>query len=247
MMMSSKVISPSVFTPADANPLRWFDMLDTTVRFQDAAKSIAAAANNDPIYAITDKGSIAADIKVIGGTATKRPLLQTALSAINNKDGMLFDGVDDCLISTPDTTAIAQPCEMWFVLKQVTTVNSNYIAGNERWDATDYWAIRQFTWPYANGINAGTNAVTDWDAGLNWNITRLVFNGTSSTITVNNGTPISANFGTLKLNGLSLGARYPGDAPTNIMVAQFFMSAALSSGAASNMWTYYGSEYGIAV
>jgi len=126
----------------------------------------------------------------------------TAIS--NGLDGhttIRFDGTSDYL---KDTITIAQPVTYYLVMKQITWTDGDNIIGGGG-DAT---LLRQRTSTPNLSIYSGVGwTANNTDLAVDtWAIVRVVFNGASSSIKINNNIATTGNAGTAGATRFCLGA-----------------------------------------
>lgn len=88
-----------------ANHKIWHDAQNIASLKQDSARTIAVAANNDPVGSLGDLSATGTRHASTGTTAQK-PTYKTA--GINNRPAILFDGVDDKLVYSVQRTYLTQ-------------------------------------------------------------------------------------------------------------------------------------------
>lgn len=81
----------ATFSPSGLSPHLWLDPSDPATLFQDSAHSTPVAANNDPVGAILNKGSVGDYF--VQATSGARPLFKTGAGLSK----LYFDGVNDFL------------------------------------------------------------------------------------------------------------------------------------------------------
>lgn len=96
-------LTPSGFSPLSLPSLqRWIDAGDVATRYQDAAGTIPALANNDPLGLILDKSGNSRHYTQ--SVISRRSRVRVLDPDFANRDVALFDGTDDCLTSTFHST-----------------------------------------------------------------------------------------------------------------------------------------------
>jgi hypothetical protein len=221
-------IYPRMFGPLAISPSSifgtslaiWLDAANASVLKQTVGGS-AASANNDPVGQFLDLTKNATNLSQ--ATAGKRPLLKPG--ALNGRNVIEFDGVDDALHSSA-ITVLAQPTTIFLVAKYTSAPGTNAIivdgitSGNRQalYNATGF------------KIYAGTGIVGNiYGSDTNWNVWIAKFNGASSSLALNNGAAITANPGALGTDGVSLGNAYDDSGPAPVQVAEVAVISALAS------------------
>jgi hypothetical protein len=144
------------------------------------------------------------------GTDTNRPALQ-------GDGSILFDGVDNFLKA--DAFTLAQP-ETFYVLYKTITDTAGYIItdGNANDSALIYEETHPNIRQYAGAV---TGVTATGPATGTYFVATAVFNGASSSVTVNDGAPSVGNAGATGAGGLTLGSNAAGSAGfANIQVKE---------------------------
>ncbi len=134
------------------------------------------------------------------GTSTFRPTL--------NSDGSVTgDGSVDYLQTAAFGVALSQPYVITVLARQDSWTNGDTIFDRRSGGPTTFAALYQVT-SSPNvalfGTSAGPETLTTWPIGA-YAVIQCVFNGASSSITVNNGTAITGgNVGVATLDGFTL-------------------------------------------
>lgn len=163
-----------------------------TVAWYDAAESYITKDGSDLVSQWDDRSGN--DNHLLQATATNQPLWSS--------DGVLFDGVDNYLRAL---FTIEQPEFIYTVLKQVTWVTSGRIFDG----STSVSGLLYQTGSSPNIVaHAGSASSPNTNLAVDtFGIIRLLFNGASSKLIVNDTTPITGDFGSSDMDGLTLGAR----------------------------------------
>ena len=141
-----------------------------------------------------------------------------ALKPIWSSDGVLFDGADDLMKAVGFT--FVQPEMIYMVLKQVTwTANDRIFDG----DSSTKVLFQSASSP---DIKANSGQSSGAASGLlidTFGIVRVLFNGGSSKLQVNEDAAITGNFGSADMDGFTLGATATGTFPSNIQVKEVIL------------------------
>lgn len=124
-------------------------------------------------------------------TGTNQPTLQA--------DGsILFDGLDNFMATGAFT--LAQPFTVVTLVKQVTWTSLDRI-----WDGTNSFAFQLTSSPNI-GINAGSSVGSATLTLGTWGVVTTIFNGASSVVQLNQGTPATGNAGAGNMSSFALAA-----------------------------------------
>jgi len=227
------------FDPLSLSPHAWYDFTDLTTLFQDSLKTTPVTATGQPIGAVVDKSGNSRDANTTVTAA--KPIYTTG--EVGGLSAAIADGIDDYLQSTG--WPISQPYEEWVVLKQVSVTNGSYISDSAAFGGS---SLRQKTFP-ADSIDANSGLILNsntFGTGV-YKLLRIVRNGASSSITINNGTPVVGNMGTAGINGMILFSRYTGGTNSNTARAETLVVPALSAQQEADMVGYFNKKYGWAL
>ncbi len=223
------VVSAS-FTVSSADPLagfNWAARLQTHIPgsntplglYKDVACTIPATLQGDSVAAWRDELSASA-IVFIQIDASKRPILDFVTSVPT----LLFDGIDDFLASL--TPTITQPNTQFIGIQELST-GTILITASSSGGFTDDQEVFIGTnaWAYYAGATQSGGSIDS-----NWNVLTAVFNGSSSSLSVNGSSVSTANPGTQQCIGLRLAISPTGTAPNNMRLT----SALFSNGLVTN-------------
>ncbi len=144
-------------------------------------------------------------------TGTNQPTMQA--------DGsILFDGVDNYLVA--DAFTLVQPETIYLLFKQVTWTGNDYIFDG---NSAEGGVLRQQPAGASPqlAIYAGTALATNSDLTLDtYGVAAVVFNGASSVLQVDNGTPLEGAAGAANMGGFTLGRRATAANFSNIQVKE---------------------------
>lgn len=165
------------------------------------------------------------------GTGTNQPKWES--------DGILFDGIDNFM-----NTAFAQsqPVYIYMVWKQITwTDNDRIFDGN-----TVNTAMLHQRTTAPKLIAFSDLASTAFDVTLNqFIILRVLYNGANSKAIVNNGVPITGNFGSGNPNGIYIGSAALGAYPSNIKVKELiYRNNSDTASIETAIYNYLANKYG---
>lgn len=159
-----------------------------------------------------------------------------------SSDGILFDGSTDYLKAVAFT--LVQPEFIYIVVKQVAwSINKKVFDG----DVANSGALQMGTsTPNLIG-RAGSSGDLNGDLAVGtFGIVRLLFNGASSTLQVDEGTVITSDNGTDDMSGFTLGASGGLSALSNIEVKEIIIrKVADGAGDESAIYNYLSNKYAI--
>lgn len=177
---------------------------------------------------------------LVQATGGAQPVVTAA--AINGRDAITFDGVDDVLTVT---FALAQPLTFFAMIRQDTWTNGDILLNAKTVSAAV--AIQQLTTTPGIGLNAG--AVLGPTSSLvlsTFGLVTGIFNGASSVIQVNNIAETAGAAGANVPTGISAGARGDGTAFAACAIAEIIcMAAVATAGERANMRAYSQARYGV--
>lgn len=157
-------------------------------------------------------------------------------------DGILFDGIDNYMQAI---FTFNQPEMIYMVIKQVTwTLNDHLLDGGTNFKAELYQSsITPDLKAYA-GTSSGTNS----NLVLNtYGIIRLLFNGASSKLQINETSSVTGNFGALNMGGITVGSRGDGTASySNCQIKEMiFRKVADGASDETAIYNYLANKHGI--
>ena len=171
---------------------------------------------------------------LLQAVGTNQPL-QTA-------DGILFDGVDNFMKAVAFT--LVQPEIIYIVFKPVSWgVNRTIFDGNSSLSG----ALFQGGSTPELKMYAGSVSPVNANATIGtYHIARVLFNGASSKMIINETTPLTGNFGASNMGGFNLGQRGSGSSFSNIEVKEVIIrKIADTSPNEAEIYAYLSSKYGI--
>ena len=134
-------------------------------------------------------------------------------------DGVEFDGFEEFMKCVAFT--LIQPTMIYIVFKQVTWTSSDSILDGNT--ASSGLLYQTGTSPEMIAGAGGFSPPQDNLPLDTFGIVRVLFNGVSSKIIVNETTPITGNFGANNMSGFTLGARGSDSHYSNILVPEVFI------------------------
>lgn len=207
-------------TRTSGNLLVWIGTSATLVTINSSGSKtfiIRASGSNSIIFDTSGSAFVGSidnvSVKAVPGnhliqaTSNSRPLWK----ADGANRYLLFDGVDDRMAAA---FTITNPCERISALRQISWTSGRFIFGG----ITAYGHIlyQVVTTPEIS-LFASANAATNANAVIGNNVVVAeVFNGASSSITVNNGTPTTGNPGSNVSGGITVAAEQGGFNHSNI-------------------------------
>jgi peptidoglycan/xylan/chitin deacetylase (PgdA/CDA1 family) len=163
----------------------WFDASDLTTITKDGS---------DLVSKWNDKLGSGHDLKQT--TGSKQPKW--------DKDNLLFDGIGQFMLTDDDITGLIQPEFIYIVFKQVTwTVNDPIFDGT----VTAYGELIQSSTTPGLKATAGTASSQKSLPIETYGIVRVLFNGASSKLQINNLVPLNWNCGANNMGCFTLGTR----------------------------------------
>jgi hypothetical protein len=203
----------------------WWDASDLATLWADTAGT-SPATDTGLVARVDDKSGNGHNLTQ--ATSGNRPTAQ-----FGNQNGnaiLRFDGSNDQLKS--GFSPVSQPLTFAWVLKQVSWISADRIHDGT---TTDRCVLAQFNFGSPNlCLYAGTGFVCDnASASLgSWFVVTAIFNGSSSKLAVNDGTPGTGNPGANGLtDGVSLGSKYDGSGAAQFDIGEeVIWNSALSAG-----------------
>ena len=181
---------------SDGNTVAWFDKTENITK--DGSNFVSAWG---------DKSGNGNDLLQAAGT--NQPLWSA--------DGVLFDGIDNFMKCAAFT--LVQPTMIYLVVKQITWALNDRIFDGE---AGNSGVLYQTATTPGLKAFAGTNSTQNDNLVVNtFGIIRILFNGASSKLIVNETTPVTGNFGASDMGGFILGSAASGASGwSNIQAAE---------------------------
>lgn len=177
----------------DGNTMAWFDMAEA--------------------YMTKDGGDNVAQWDDRSGNDNH--LIQAAAKPIWSSTGVTFDGVNDFMQCVAFT--LNQPSFVYIIFKQITWTRTEWIFTGE-----NLTGLVQYDTPSpALAAYASSYSSDEENLALDtFGIARVLFNGASSKLIINEETPVTGDFGATDMGGFTLGARATGIAPSNCQVKE---------------------------
>jgi len=218
--LSGKIYRASIYsTIGGTTPVVDFNPSDAT----DSAASFASQTTGET-WTVNSTGALPAQI--VGSSR------------------ILCDGVDNYLKTNAFT--LNQPTTVVLVFKQVSWTNNEYLTDG---GALGTGRLSQFTTSPQLGITSNNvNYITgngDLAVGA-YGVAAIVFNGASSLLQINNGTPSTGDAGAGNMGGFTLGAAANAGSPSNIQVYEAaIFPTALSAADRASVAAYLMAKHGI--
>lgn len=188
-----------VNTPASLSPVAWYRY---GVGITSALGLVSAWADQ------SGNGNDLAQ-----GTGTNQPALQS-------DNSILFDGVDNQMEAT---FTLNQPCTYYILFKQVSWTSGEVVMDGS---AAQVIILQRTASPQL-AINAGSFVGNVSTLAIDaYGVVAAVFNGASSSVQVNNGTPATGDCGANNPGGTSVGATRAIGSPSNVQVKEVIVFAA---------------------
>lgn len=197
------------FSPASLPGLLLW-LKSTTGLYQDSGLTTPATADGDPVGGWKDLSGLAHHL--LQSVSADRPTLKLAIQ--NGRPVVRFDGVADLLTAA---FTLAQPAEIYFA--------ANY--RNPQAGGTGMTFFDGGTTNMMRLFQSNTNEVTMYagQAGPvspmtfgSWHAVRCLYDGSSSLLTIDNGSDVTGNPGASTPGGLTLGAQ---PTPASFMTVDF--------------------------
>lgn len=204
------------------------------------ADSISGLDDGDPVETWTDESGEGND--VTQGTAAKRPLYKTNVQ--NGLPVVRFDGSDDYL---QRGFTLAQPYTRISAFKQVSwTVNDRVFSSGPGMSQAPLY--QNATTPNLR-MYAGTQGPENSNLAVGaFGIVVEVFNGVSSSLQVNNTTPVSGDVGAATPNGITLGAHIDGTLSGEVDIGEVVVySRLLTAEELDQIKAYLAAKWGVAL
>lgn len=230
---NSTVLYPSQLSGV----VNWVRSLGTL--WQLSTLTTPVTANNDPVGAW-----VSADAGVhnlLQATSDKRPLFKTNIQ--NGKPCVLFDGVNDFLRAS---FTLPAPCTIYLALKQVTWFDTGYIADGAGGVDNRMVIIQRDTTPLIRTYNNGSYGPNLPTLALGtFGIIKVVFDGASSSATLNNGTPVTGTLSGATIGGLTLCGSGAGGSPNaNVYIGEVIqLDNVPSAGVDAAIWNYLNQQW----
>ena len=221
---NSTVTHPSIMD--DGNTVKWFDYLVNVTK--DGSDLVSSWDNAESL-----SGIIAGAL--LQATETNKPTL--------NANGILFDGVDNFMRCSAFT--FEQPEFIYMV------VNPKSWQNNDRFfdgDSSGTGIVYQTGTTPGVKANAGASSAENSNLAVGaYGIVRVLFNGASSALQVNETTKLAGNYGSNDMGGFTLGTNGAASAQfSNIEVKEIILRKSADSDANSNIiYNYLKDKYSL--
>ncbi len=203
--------------------------------WQDAAGTVPATANNDPVRRIDDKSGNGNH--AIAPSDAARPLLKIS----GGLEWLEFDGTDDSMV---DTFTVAQPWDRISAIRQITwTINDQAFGGG----AANFGVLGQLGTTPALALYDGAVAPSTSDLALDTNgVVTERHNNASSRIAINSGSYVVGTSGTSEPGGITIGAAQGGAFCTNMrFYGAVMIDRALSDNEITDVRAYLAARSGV--
>ena len=158
------------------------------------------------------------------GTASFQP-------SFESDNTILFDGVDNFLKA--DAFTLVQPSAVFLLFRQVSWTTGEYIHDG---DTILSGALFQHTASPQLRINSGASVGNNSGLAVGvYGVSVAGFNGASSFIQIDNGTPVTGNAGSSGMGGFTLGANGSDSAFSNIQVKEVILLSAIPDAVTKNL------------
>ena len=157
-------------------------------------------------------------------------------------DGILFDGVDNFLKAGPFTCN--QPIFIYLVFKQIIWNHRNQIFDG---NTPDNVTLYQYTSAPSIMAYAGGTVILNGNLAINtFGVVRILYNGVSSKLIVDDTVPTLGNFGSNSLNGFTLGRGGGVVNFSNIKVKEIIIRSADDDAATeASIYAYLKNKYSL--
>lgn len=236
---SRRRTSASYDPATDSSVVYWYKA-DGTLYTTDSGSTPCANGNDIGKWVEAKTGGSGFD--AIQATAIDRPQFRST-GGPSSMPCVDFTSSTSRKLRAQWASAAAQPYTVWAVAK--LSENNKYSFICDGFGATNRAAVyhintgdwRTFTTGDSNGVSSSTS----------WVIVRGIFNGSSSTIALNNGSATAqASTGTGSFGGITLGNHYTLSSAGYLKLAEVLVqNAAADSTAISNMLGYLNAKYAI--
>ncbi len=214
-------------TPAvleDGNTVAWY--------IADNLTTITKTASGDSVERWNDYLGSGHDL--LQATVTKKPVWVL-------DDGILFDGANDHMKT--ESFAFEQPEMIYIVFKQITWNHKIVFDG----DGTNSGALYQEVNTSELKGYAGTFSTANGNLAVDtFGILRLLFNGASSKLIINETTATTGNFGASDMAGFTLGAGANLAGNSNIQVKEIILRKVADNATDEQIiYDYLADKYGL--
>lgn len=174
---------------------------------------------------------------LLNGTSGNRPVLKESI--IDGHDVWRFDGSNDFL---QNTSALGALVHRFTVLRHRDTLAPTNAIDCGNTGPFDCLFSRRTSTDV--GMYSGSVSPQVATTPQSWHYYGELFNGASSSLSIDGGTPTTGNPGTVIAGGLTLGAAQNGSTPAAIDVAEMIVcSAAITGTNLTNLIAYLDNRY----
>ena len=217
--VTNNIADPAIAIINDGNTVGWY-LADTLSTITKDGSNLVAQWND----------YLGSGHNLAQGTAGQKPVWSSS--------GIQFDGVDDTMTAS---FTINQPTFLYLVLKEI------WVSGGRLFDggSPNGGYVRMVAGP-SLGLNAGSYITYNYDMPDNtFVVMRALFNGASSKLIINAGTPATGNCGANNMGGLTL-ASYGTGQYGNVQIKEIIMrKVSDSSGNETAIYNYLKNKYGL--
>jgi hypothetical protein len=218
---------------------------DTSELFVSA--SAHATATGDAVVEWRDRSGNGRHAIASSSPTDRRPLLRAGTDGLNGHPVLRFDGTNDFFRTASISPALTQPFTLFTLSRKIGTATTALNVVDSRTSGTNTMTQGYWTNTTQARINAGSNltlAITQTD----FTILRGIFDGTSSSLAANGGTPATGSVGTRAVDGFTVGASRNSDGFLNGEIAEVIAySGVLNTAERRIVENYLSARYGIAI
>lgn len=211
----------------------WYDPSDLTTLFQ--ADGTTPAVVNGGVGKVLDKSGNGNHMVQV--TGTKCPLLKQS----GGLTWLEFDGADDFLAKSTINTV--QPFNRLTAMRNIGGVFGDMLGADAAGNCAAQYNGGNLT------LNADVGAACSRPMTANADVVaNAFFNGASSSLQINNGTPATGNPGPAQINSLSAGALDGGGLPVPMRwYGDIFYPGTLTAAQIASVKTWLGGKAGIGI
>lgn len=192
-----------------------------------------AYADNDPAEA-NDLSANNHDL--LNATSANRPLLKTNI--VDSHSVYRFDGSTDLL---QNTSALGPLIHRFTVMRHLNATETRNAIDS---GTNDFEALLSRRTATDMGMYSGSVSPQVATTPESWHYYGELFNGASSSLSIDGGAPTAGNPGTVTGGGITLGAAHNGSAPSRIDVPEMIVcSAEVTGGSLTSLIAYLDGRY----
>jgi len=228
-------VGGAAFSPLDVAGLQLW-LVSSLGVYQEHDSKTTPSGNGDPVGTWEDQSGNGNDVNA-PASDIQRPILVTGV--VNGLPILRFDGGQ----YLRKAFALNQPYTVYIIFLQDSWTNNDRV----------FTGVTNQTIFIQNGISptlklyAGSFVADNTDLPLDtFGICRVIFNGASSSIRIDDNVATTGNPGALSAGGITIGASTTGANDSDIDVAEVFIyNAAISGEDDTNIMTYLNDKYNI--